>query len=262
MRIPSRYKTKFPRSFNVLTRQTAFSLCAMISLLAVGAQAQAPITAAPRALMSTDAGIGWQAEANLQIGSREFNAASTLLETDLRIISARVGFDLLPFLQPWLEAGTSKADRDDFDGENGLFAGAGVRAELLQWVLSGNPSLPRKRTLTLGGEAGFRSYESNSAEADFNWNEFEFVPGVTYSNNQLGNAEWIPYRPIETMLHGGLVFSTIDGEFGGSDVEGNRNFAFRLGATLLWQNAITTKLSGTFFGDKDRLVSLGLGYQF
>jgi hypothetical protein len=227
---------------------------------------QAQHTAAPIALFteSVTAGdpVGWSTSADVQIGSREFTGVGELLETDLRIISGRVGLQLLPYLQPWVEAGTSKADRDSFDGENGLFIGGGLQAELMQWILSGNPSLERKKALTLGGQLAYRSFESNSAQADFTWREVEFAPGLTYTHNRLGEGIWIPYQPLETNLRGNVVFSHIDGEFGNTDIEGNRNFGFRLGADLLWLKGFTTSLNGTFYGDKDRMLHFGMGYRF
>ncbi|MFT7513760.1 MAG: hypothetical protein ACI9QL_002974 [Candidatus Omnitrophota bacterium] len=205
---------------------------------------------------------GWSTGAAVSFGRREFKADGALLETDIRRIMARVGFDLLPSVHPWIEAGTVKADQDDFDGENGPSWAVGVEVNLAEFVVDGHPSLPRKKVVRLGGEAAYRQSESNFADADFNWSEILLRPRLSYVVDHRGADEWVGYHPTGSSYYGGLVISGVDGELGPASLDANRNFGFELGGSFRLGNGVVTELSGILYGDKDREIRLGFAYHF
>ena len=57
-------------------------------------------------------------------------------------------------------------------------------------------------------------------------------------------------------------FSSIDGEYGEADVEGNRDFALHLAAAARWAGSWVTGVFGDFYGSSDRSLGLELAYHF
>lgn len=231
-------------------------------LLSFSAQAEPETSAAGSPLIKASPARGWSAGAALSFARRELRVDGTLMATDLRNITARVGIDLIPSVHPWVEAGAVKADRDDFEGENGPTWAVGVDANLIEFIVAGHPSMPRKKILRLGGEASYRESESNFADADFSWSELLLRPRVSYVIDHRGGEAWKGYSPTGSAYYGGLVISRIDGDFASASVEANRNFGFELGGSFRLSSGVVTELSGIFYGDKDRAVRLGFAYHF
>ena len=118
-------------------------------LLSFSAQAEPETSAAGSPLIKASPARGWSAGAALSFARRELRVDGALMATDLRNITARVGIDLIPSVHPWVEAGAVKADRDDFEGENGPTWAVGVDANLIEFIVAGHPSMPRKKILRL-----------------------------------------------------------------------------------------------------------------
>jgi len=231
-------------------------------LLSFSIQAEPETSAAGSPLIKANPARGWSAGSAITLARREFKVDGALMATDLRSIAARVGIDLIPSVHPWVEAGVVKADRDDFEGENGPTWAVGVDVNLVEFIVAGHPSMPRKKILRLGGEVSYRESESNFADADFSWSELLLCPRVSYVIDHRGGESWKGYSPTGSAFYGGLVISRTGGDLASASVEANRNFGFELGGRFRLSDGVVTELSGIFYGDKDRALHLGFAYHF
>jgi hypothetical protein len=214
------------------------------------------------ALIESSVGQGWTAGARLDLARREFVSQGDILDVDVLRTTAQFGISLVPPVHAFVEAGWSKAELPQNEGEGGFSWTYGVDVALWQHVLQRSPVLGNTRTLGLNITAARQSTESNLRDADFSWEETRITPTVRYTVNRMQGDDWLPYGPAFTSVFGGLCYSDLKGDLGESEFEGNRDFGFVIGADMMIFDSWIFGISGTFFGDNDRTVGAGVRCNF
>jgi len=236
---------------------------ALLALARPG-HAEGELHAPSEAMIRLNTPEDWSVGIRHQIDRRELISGGEILDMDFHHTVASLGYSILPFIHLKAEAGRSKAEAigDGRDGEIGFEWSAKVTANVLEHRLGRAQAIGTKRAVSFGLRAGFTSSESNFKDRDFTWEEMFFSPTVTYVVDRMAARRWHRHEPTATAIRGGLTFSHIDGDDGGTDVEENRDFAFNAGADVRGTGVWVFRIDGTFFGSNDHALSLGLNYNF
>ena len=202
--------------------------------------------------------------ARYQLDRREFQTSAGLLDLDVVHVNAQLGYDVLPFLQVMARAGWAEADlvETGMSGEGGLEWGLGLHASLIEFEIRSAELVPGEEQLAFSIAAEYLSTESNIGGTDLSWEELQVSPMLTYSVSRKADAGRHWPGASEVALYGGLVFTSVDGNFGAADIEENRNFGYRAGAAAELESGWAGRLEGTFFHTHDYNVSLTIAYGF
>ncbi len=187
--------------------------------------------------------------------------------TNVRKIEAqrlRVTLDHAPV--PWLAlsagVGTAIAEIDGREGEYGLDLRFGARIGVLEHVLEHSPVRGRTQLIRLDATGDYLWAGSNFSNADFNWQEWRFIPSVTYLQKlEKAYISHVLY-PESTALHAGMVFSWMDGRYGGRSLSEHRNFGLRLGADARLLTEWTVYADVITYHASETSLTAGLKRQF
>jgi len=239
-------------------------LLAVVLVVVPMSRAEPKIGSPSRSLVTLDDPAGWTIGVRAQFDTRAFDTGTDDLDIDITHLVARMGYSLTPFASLYAEAGTSYAEQENEneEGERGLEWAALLEVSLVEYVMRESPVVGRQETLSLATTVSYRQSESNFDDVDFSWNELSVVPTVSYTLNRRVEAIGHAYEPNGARARIGLLFATIDGEYGNEDVEEDRNFAFVAGADLLSSAGWVLGIDAAFYGSSDRTLSLGLQYNF
>lgn len=214
------------------------------------------------ALIESRIGQGWTAGARIDLARREFISEGDILDVDVLRTTAQFGLTLIRPVHFFVDAGWSKAELPQNEGEGGFSWTYGVDVAIWQHILQQSPVLGKTRTLGLSLKAERQSTESNLRDADFSWDETRITPTVRYTASQIHGNSWLPYGPAYTSFFGGVCYSDVEGDFGEVEFEGNRDFGFVIGADMMFFDSWIMGISGTFYGDNDRTVGAGVRCNF
>ena len=222
------------------------------------------LTGTPEALVELDRPAGWSVGTQLRFDRRELKAGEELLRLDVDYAVARVGYAPLPFFQFYGEMGWVRADNEDagVTGEGGFAWGAGLLGNVVEYVLRSSPVTGKKEAFSLGGELAYRASESNFPDRDLSWGEFIALPTVQYTRKYEGDWRIQGKAPPDILLRGGVLFSSLDGDYGEASVKGNRDFALHLAVATRWAGSWVTGIYGNFYGSSDRSIGLDFAYHF
>ncbi|MBN1673031.1 MAG: hypothetical protein JXR37_18440 [Kiritimatiellae bacterium] len=232
-------------------------------LIPLAGRAQSSLISAPaRSAVETGRAAGWTFEARFQSDSRELKAGNTVVDLGMARLVARAGVDILPYLQLAVDAGWNRAELDGEEGEGGLLLGAGLRMNVYEYVIEASPVLGRKQTIKLGAAATYARGESNFGATDFDWAAVTVAPWIAYTRNVEGPDNWRPYAPSGVAVYGGLVWASIDADYGDVGLDENRNFALLLGGDMRMYSDVSFNLEVQFFTEGDVSSSVAIGYHF
>jgi len=237
-----------------------------VFLVCIGAKifAEANISVPSQSLITLDTPSGWSVGFRGQMGAREFKAGDDVWSMETIHAVGRLGYSFLPFLHGLAELGWCRVERTDDDpekGESGLEWAVGLKANLIEHVISRSPVLGKQKVAGLGIDVGYRHCESNFDE-DFDWSDFTVAPCISYTVERKGDIIWHPYEPTGGRISAGLIFSQVDGDYGNENLEGNRNFGFLVGADMLSTSGWVAQMRVISYGAGDGGVSLGVMYHF
>jgi len=210
------------------------------------------------ALFESAPGQGCTAGARLEMGRREFVSGGDLLDVDILRTTAKLGRRVIGPLYGFVEAGWCRAALPRNDGEGGFTWALGVDVAVWEHVLTRSPVLGKTSTLGLSVTASHQSMESNFGDVDFAWDETLVTPMVRFTSNRMGEPHWRPHTPTDVSVFSGVSYSDVDGDFGPSNIKGNRDFGLVVGADLKFLDSWIVEVSGTFFGDSDHTVGAGV----
>ncbi len=214
------------------------------------------------ALVESSVGQGWTAGARLDLARREFVSEGAILDVDVLRTTAQFGLCLIAPVHAFIEAGWSKAELPQNEGEGGFSWAYGVDVAIWEHILQRSPVFGKTRTLGLSLTASRQSTESNLRDAELSWEETRITPKVRYTASKMQGDNWLPYRPAQTSVFGGISYSDLKGDLGDAEFEGNRDFGLVIGADLMFMDSCIVEISGTFFGDNDRTVGAGVRWNF
>jgi hypothetical protein len=239
-------------------------LAALLGASALVAEEGTHLTGTPDAMIELARPDGWSVGAVIRLDRRELTAGEELLRLDVNYALARVGYAPVPFFQVYGELGWDRADNEDIGvkGESGVAWSAGLLGNFVEYVIRSSPVTGKKETFSLGGELAYRYAESNFPDDNLNWGELIVLPTVQYTRKYDGDWDRHRVPPAEILVRGGVLFSSIDGEYGDQDVEGNRDFALHLATAARWRGSWVTGIYGNFYGSSDRSIGLELAYHF
>ncbi len=231
--------------------------------LALAAQLSAEgILVTDGALIESTVGQGWTAGVRADLARREFVSDGDILDVDLLRTTAQFGLTLISPIHFFVEAGWSKAELPQSEGEGGFSWTYGVDVAVWQHILRQSPVLGKTHTLGLNVRAARESTESNLRDADFSWEETRVTPTVRYTASHIRGNSRLPYGPAYTSFFSGVCYSDVEGDFGDAEFEGNRDFGFVVGADWMFFDSWIFGISGTFYGDNDRTVGAGVRCNF
>ncbi len=214
------------------------------------------------AIVETTVGQGWTAGARIDLARREFLSQGEILDVDILRTTARFGVCLVAPIHAFVEAGWSKAELPQNEGEGGFSWTYGVDIAVWEHVLRRSPVLGKTQSLGLNVTVSQQSTESNLRDADFSWDETRITPVVRYTANRLQSGNWLPHNPAQVSFFCGVSYSDLSGDFGEVEFEGNRDFGFVAGADWMFMDSWIVGISGTFFGDNDRTVGADVRWNF
>ncbi len=221
------------------------------------------ITAAPDSFLNISGGSEWSVGIRAGFDEREALVDGSLDTLEANHFVAEFNYAVLPFAAVILQGGYSRADGlFDGDGERGVEWGLGADINVFEYVLDYSPVFGDVSRIGFQVKGMFRKMESNFEDSDFEWTETSVVPLMYYAMNYESRVELHQYNPDGAAIKGGLVFNSIDGELGDSDVEENRDFGMMLGIDLRCAGNWVATLEGAFFGNDDREVNIGMIYRF
>ncbi len=214
------------------------------------------------ALVESTVGQGWTAGVRLDMARREFLSEGDILDVDVLRRTAQFGVSLIAPIHVFVEAGWSEAELPQNEGEGGFTWACGVDLAIWEHILQRSPVLGKTRTLGLSLTVAHESTESNLRDDDFSWQETRVTPTLRYTASRIQSNNWLPYRPAQTSVFGGVSYSNLKGDLGDAEFEGNRDFGFVIGTDLMFLDSWIVGISGTFFGDNDRTVGAGVRWNF
>lgn len=228
----------------------------------VPARAQSGLDGAGQALFSPSDPEGWSIGGSFGVLSRELKLGGEVLELDAHRVVVEVGRDLVPSVQLALQAGWTQAESEDRDGENGPTWAVLGRVNLAETVLRASPQVGRQEWAGLEVEGGYRHSTSNFDETEFDWSEVFVAPAAYYRVNHRGDARRPTFQGTGYGIRLGLVFNSIDGDYGDASVDENRNFGFLAGADVRWWKGWAGQLLAHVYGSGDNTVEAGVYYHF
>ncbi len=221
------------------------------------------INSAPDSFLTSRGDTGWSVGISTGFDKREILVGGELDSLDANHFVAQLDYAVLPFAALVFQGGYSRADGLlDGDGERGVEWGVGVDFNVLEYVFDDSPVFGDLSRIGFQVKARFRSMQSNFEDSDFDWTETSIVPLVYYAVSYDRQIELHKYNPDRAAIKGGLVFNSIDGELGDSDLEENRDFGMMLGMDLMFAENWLTTVEGAFFENDDREVTIAMLYRF
>ncbi len=137
---------------------------------------------------------------------------------------------------PWLllegGAGTAIAEIDGREASYGVDWRGGIKIGLLEHILEQSPVRGTIQLFRLDISSDYRRARSNFSDADFFWQEWRFMPSVTYLETLDTLRRQRRFQPESTAIHLGMLFSRIHGRHGGVSLSENRNFGLRAGGDI------------------------------
>ncbi len=178
----------------------------------------------------------------------------------------RLGVFLAHSPLPWLTleggAGAAIADLGDREGNYGYDWRGGIRIGLLEHVLEQSPVRGTIQLFRLDIGSDYRRARSNFSDADFFWQEWRFMPSVTYVERLDTSRGQRRLHPESTAIHFGMVFSRIHGRHGGVSISENRNFGLRAGGDIRFISHWTAFADILAYHASETSLRAGLRRQF
>ena len=193
---------------------------------------------------------------------RQFKGPDTGLDVDSQHAALRAGYVVGGFLQPWAQLGWAQADHRDESGDGGIEWSVGATALLLEHALRVSPVVGNQESLRLELDASYEQAESDFENEDFRWSEFNLVPSVRYTRNNAGDSLRQAYHPASVSLQLGLVWSSMDGDYGDTALSERNSLGYLAATDILLGSGWVARLSGTFFDTNDRKILFAAGYHF
>jgi hypothetical protein len=236
-------------------------LCAGLPGLAWGASPH--ITAPDNSALTTVEAEGWNFGVYFESDQRDVQVLGGDKLMESQSVMARVGYKVLPFLQVYVDGGWSQAQLDEDTGSGSASFGAGASASLAEYVIKSSPVLGKKETfaILLSGHVS-QSESSLAHDGDLKWREYQLVPAVRYLVNLEGPENWHGYQPTGVALKTGVIFTTLDGDIGGDNLDGKRDAGFYLGVDMRMAEGWVLALDTALYGANDRTLRAGAGFYF
>ncbi|MCF7838759.1 MAG: hypothetical protein K9N49_09030 [Candidatus Marinimicrobia bacterium] len=257
-------------------------------LIASGSVPAGEILAPTRALIKLDRPQGFQAGVQGNLDRRSLQIAGEPVDLDIERVAARLGVNVLPFLNVNGSLGWMRAEQPGYRGNGGLTWSAEAEGRLLELPLYESVASPRKQSMLLSVGGGYRHSESNFSDALFNWQEWRVQPTLTYLHDRVGEPPIPSWRATGLAARVGLVFSQLRGTYepqadadgadsaeppaaddrptaatpGAQRVVGNRDFGLMIGVDVRRTSSWVMRFEGIFFGDGDRELGLAALYNF
>ncbi len=247
----------------MLYRLYFFALVAFISGVFFFPAQGEDMNAAPDSLLTSTDAHGWSVGVSAGFHEREVVVGEELTNLDASYLVAELDYAVLPYLAVILQGGYGKADGLlERDGERGVAWAVGVDFNVLEYVIEHSPVFGDISKIGFQVKGMFRSMQSNFEDSDFDWTETTIAPLVYYTVSSMNQVALHKYNPDGASIKCGVVLNSIDGEYGDSDVEENRDFGMMLGMDLRFAGNWLTMLEGAFYGSGDREISVGMLYRF
>jgi len=214
----------------------------------------------------------WEFGLHLGLDQREYRVqGGNTIDVDWERIEARLAADITPIIQARIDLGVARGDvggvEDEFgvdaigQGETGLRAGGLLRLALLEHVLEPSPVAGAGSAVRFVFEGGPPTTESNLRE-DFNVQDTFVTTDLWYHRGWVDIEDRLTERrSVGSAWRLGLTWLDSDGEFGGRDIEANRNFALELGAAVGFRNNWVARVDLRSFGD-EREITIGGNFRF
>ena len=180
--------------------------------------------------------------------------------------ASRLGVFITHSPLPWLVleagAGTAIADLGNSEGNYGFDWRGGIKIGLLEHVLEQSPVRGTIQLFRLDIGSDYRRARSNFSDADFFWQEWRFMPSVTYVERLDTSRGPRRLHPESTAIHFGMVFSRIHGRHGGVSISENRNFGLRAGGDIRFISHWTAFADILAYHASETSLRAGLRRQF
>ncbi len=234
----------------------------LVSVAAAAAQPEGKLTNPDTPLITLDRPDGWTVGARAQVDRRLFDTDAGALDTDIVHAVGRVGVSILPFLSVGVELGSADAKLPGVDGSGGLEWAVTADANVLEHVIRHSPVNGFKESLRIDVAASYMRAESDFRDGNLDWSEFTAVPMLTYVLLRRPETLWYRYEPTGMAVHGGLAFSSVDGDFGTQSFHEQQSLGWMVGLDLLLDSGWVVSTGANVYGSSDREVSFGLAYNF
>lgn len=243
-------------------KRLVVALVLLVVAAGIEAPAQSALTVPAGAAVQLSKPHGVTVGAFWQSQSREMQAGGRVIDVDAWHAWVQAGFEPLSWLALSAGAGATRAAIEREEGSSGSDWLVRADAALLELVLADSPVLGRKKLVRLSTAAAYRESVSNASEGDFEWQELSLEPRVSYTVNLRGPDRWHRYDPTAATVRLGLVYSDIDGQYAGSDVDQNQDFGISLGGALQFASGVSASVDVQSFEEASYNVTAGVSYTF
>jgi hypothetical protein len=195
-------------------------------------------------------------------GSRVLEDDGVGYEFDSMRITGRLGYSPASWVNLYVSAGYTRAEYELTEGQGGLTADAGILLNLFEFPIENVGMISTRQSIGITVDTTFTYSESNFSEADFNWTEISVIPTIQYRVDRSGRPTARAYDAQAAALRGGLIFDSIDADFGDRSLCENRNFGFLLAGDVMLSNLWVGTLSMNYYDNDDRTVRILFGRYF
>lgn len=175
---------------------------------------------------------------------------------------ARLGYAPFSWLQLQLELGGAKPQIAGVHGEEGFEYVGCARVGLLKYVLESSILYGNQHSVSLQSEVSYSHAHAQLTDLDFEWSEFMLVPYVAYAVDYRGSDNWNGYDPRSADLKAGMLFSSVDGRWGGDDLSEGRDFGWMAGGDVQLASDVVFGVTAYVLHSDEVTMELSLGYRF